>query len=195
MITKDKIKTSFANTKTDKGWYHNYEKWYEKIFENFTPKSLLEIGIKEGRSLASWKDLFPECDITGIDISKKSFIDEFIKKSQANIIICDATKKSLLEKIDKKYDVIIDDASHYYEDILKTFDLLKDHFEHCYVIEDSIYFQEETVKIIESYGFRVEKYPSGKQAVPVNQSAVNRYIKNVSYVEKVDLYMIVVYRQ
>jgi hypothetical protein len=127
------------------------------------------VGIKQGRSLAAWKILFPECNITGVDITDKEFKDEYLKMAQSKNIICDSTKPELLQFLEPSYDVIIDDGSHFYLDIEKTFNLLKDRFKYAYVVEDSMYGTEVLVAYARSLGYTVSLFPSPKkQNIPVN---------------------------
>lgn len=194
MITEKKMYDVFQSTKTDKAASHDYHIQYTKLFENFNPESILEIGIKRGASLAAWKTLFPKCKITGIDITDSEFDQSLIEYSSATIILGDATKKEILQDIQESYDVIIDDGSHRYEDILKSFELLKERFKYYYIIEDSLYMQKETVEIIKSMGFAVQLFPSKTKNVKINKESSKKYIGN-EYVSEVSLYMIVVYRQ
>lgn len=168
MITAGQIKSAFDQTRTDKGYTHSYETGYKFVFQDFTPTSLLEVGIKQGRSLAAWKILFPECDITGVDITDKEFRNDYLKIAQSKNIICDSTKPELLQLLEPSYDVIIDDGSHFYLDIEKTFDLLKYRFKHAYVVEDSMYGTEVLVAYAKSLGYKVTLFPSPRRDIPVN---------------------------
>ena len=53
MTTHRQIKDAFLQTGTDKYQDHGYDRWYAEVFKDYTPNSLLEIGIKQGRSIAS----------------------------------------------------------------------------------------------------------------------------------------------
>jgi hypothetical protein len=173
MTTAAKIKSAFDQTLTDKGYTHSYENGYEFVFKNFNPTSLLEVGIKQGRSLAAWKILFPKCDITGVDITDKEFKNEYLKMAQSKNIICDSTKPELLQFLEPSYDVIIDDGSHFYLDIEKTFDLLKNRFKYAYVVEDSMYGTEVLVAYARSLGYTVSLFPCPKkQNIPVNAGVI-----------------------
>jgi len=172
MITAVQIRDAFDLAKTDKGYTHRYETGYEFVFKDFNPTSLLEVGIKQGKSLAAWKILFPECDITGVDITDKEFRDESIKIAQSKNIICDSTKPELLQFLEPSYDVIIDDGSHFYLDIEKTFDLLKYRFKHAYVVEDSMYGTEVLVGYAKSLGYKVTLFPSPIRDIPVNAGLI-----------------------
>jgi hypothetical protein len=172
MITAVQIRNAFDLARTDKGYTHEYETGYEFVFKDFSPTSLLEIGIKQGKSLAAWRFLFPECDITGVDITDKDFRDKSIEIAQSKNIICDSTKPELLQLLEPSYDVIIDDGSHFYLDIEKTFDLLKYRFKHAYVVEDSMYGTEVLVAYARSLGYTVTLFPSPRRNIPVNAGLI-----------------------
>lgn len=181
-------------TFTDKYSSHGYDRWYYEVFKDHTPNSIMEIGVKEGRSLASWKLLFPHADIFGMDINDSKFINDYISMSDANINIGDATRKETCDQLGT-YDVIIDDGSHYYKDIIKSFYHLKDKFNHAYVIEDCMYKQEFTMNYIRRLGFNnIKIYPSLRKNIPVNTGwlSTRKYGRKETTI--VSLYMIVVYK-
>jgi len=108
---------------------HGYIPFYEKHLPK-EPKRILEIGVKEGRSLAMWAEYFPDAEIHGLDL--------FLENTQGNVwdylVLQDAPliKTSLhsgnqcdwrvLEELRKyDFDVIIDDGSHNSRDQLMTF--------------------------------------------------------------------------
>lgn len=124
------IRTAFDHSTTDKGYYHEYEHMYANIFSSFEPKSILEIGVKEGKSLHSWHLLFPEAKLTGLDIAQNT-----LKFDSFEYVIGDSTDKDVTDKLGF-YDVIIDDGSHNLYDQIMTFTNLKNKFKYFYVIED-----------------------------------------------------------
>lgn len=144
---------AFAQAATDKGFIHGYDRYYDDLFENYTPDSLLEIGVKEGQSLAAWRIMFPKCDITGVDITDREFYHQFLNFSQAKIVLGDSTKPETVNRLDSKYDVIIDDGSHYYKDIMKSFKLLHTKFNKYYIIEDWHYDVDIARKFLNNYGY------------------------------------------
>lgn len=199
----NKFKLAFNQTMTDKGYMHGYDRWYSKIFKNYNPSSLLEIGVQTGRSLAAWKLAFPDCDITGVDISDQYLNEKMLKMSEAKIILSDSTKKDFLTQLNDSYDVIIDDGSHYYKDIIKTFSQLKDKFNHVYIIEDAMYKKEFTIKYLNRLGFNnIEIYPSHRRQVHVNRGYLHKKIYKIDNVNNVaredtvivDLDLIVIYK-
>ncbi len=184
---------AFSQAKTDKGYVHGYDRFYDEIFQDFTPNSLLEIGVKQGRSLSAWRIMFPECYITGIDITNKDFIKKQIQFAQAKIIIENSTKPQILEKIDSSYDVIIDDGSHYYKDILRTFKNFHTKFNNYYVIEDWHYDLNFIKKFLNSYGYyNVSFHKSDRSRIPVLERNVFRTKKKGTRI--IDQHMIIIKR-
>lgn len=113
---------------------HGYIPFYEKHLPK-EPKRILEIGVKEGRSLAMWAEYFPDAEIHGLDLFTNTteeevncYLGEQIEKLPlefaASIHLhqgnqCDYLLLEQLRKLD--FDVIIDDGSHNSRDQLMTF--------------------------------------------------------------------------
>lgn len=167
MVNADDVYNAFIKFKCDKGTNHGYEEAYGKVFEKKTPNTILEVGIKEGRSIAAWNHLFPDALITGVDIIKNKYIKEIPDDFEE--IICDSTKPEVLERLGgRKFDVIVDDGSHFYKDILKTWDLLHNSFKFAYIIEDSYYKTDEIIDHIKEMGYnKVYKFKSNVHEIPV----------------------------
>lgn len=97
---------------------HGYIPFYEHYLPK-NPKKILEIGIKEGRSIQMWQKYFPEAEIHGMDL--------FIENQEPNIPgikwwkgnQCDWRILEVLRR--ENFDVIIDDASHNSRDQMMTF--------------------------------------------------------------------------
>lgn len=196
MILENKIKAIFEETGTDKADSHGYEKYYASIFENFAPNSLLEIGVREGRSIAAWSILFPETKISGLDITDSKLLKNIQKFTGAELVVGDSTKKEISNIFNDKFDVIIDDGSHYYKDILRTFVNFKDKFERVYVIEDLMYKPEFVKKFIERSGeYSVQIMPSKVKDVYVDKTFLqHNYYSKQSKKLKVDLFMLIIKR-
>ena len=144
---------AFAKTNCDKGYVHGYDRYYDEIFEDYIPNSLLEIGISSGNSLAAWRLMFPKCDIWGIDITAKYFFKKNINFANANIVIADSTKLETVQKLKSNYDVIIDDGSHYYKDTMRNFKNFHNKFNNYYIIEDYYYDVDLAKKFINNFGY------------------------------------------
>jgi len=99
---------------------HSYGEAYDNIFKNFDHNgeiNFLEIGIQKGGSLVAWRDYFPKSNLYGIDIID-CILDEY-RRPDFNYIISDIKDASVKEKLkDVYFDIIIDDGSHYLEDVM-----------------------------------------------------------------------------
>lgn len=97
---------------------HGYIPFYEQNLPK-NPKKILEIGVKEGRSIQMWQNYFPEAEIHGLDLFLADPIPNIpgVKFWQGNQ--CDWR---LLEELRREdFDVIIDDGSHNSRDQMMTF--------------------------------------------------------------------------
>jgi hypothetical protein len=106
--------------KTDKHGHHHYGVTYETIFNSFNEEdnlNILEVGIQKGGSLCAWKEYFSNSNIYGVDIID-AILPEY-RRADFNYIFSDVksdfTKNTLK---DIKFDIIIDDGSHFFGDVL-----------------------------------------------------------------------------
>lgn len=109
---------------------HGYIPFYEQHLPK-EPKRILEIGVKEGRSLAMWAEYFPNAEVYGLDLFEeneisyvRAFIDMHIKESRQHTVLVKGNQCDwkLLEDLRKlEFDVIIDDGSHNSRDQMMTF--------------------------------------------------------------------------
>jgi SAM-dependent methyltransferase len=90
---------------------HSYGEAYDEVFSWFkNPHNILEVGAQKGGSLLAWKEYFPGANVYGLDI-----VDVRTYKSDAvNFILTDVKDY----KTDLKFDIIIDDGSHFYDDVI-----------------------------------------------------------------------------
>lgn len=126
---------------------HDYLRKYEFFLNRFRSKKdvkFMELGIgpdwNMGASLKMWLDYFnqPDFQITMVDINKKAEVFEDYD-SRTKVIVGDLGNKSFLKNLaDQRYDVIVDDASHFWAHqincFLNLFDALNDGG--VYIIED-----------------------------------------------------------
>jgi len=112
-------------------------RFYQRHFNNLTPKTLLEIGVAEGDSLRAWKEIFPDTQIFGIDnkeMHKRNSpdLDVFVGDQRSTIFLDEVIKDIGIP------DIIIDDGGHtrtcQVKSIKHLFPLLKKGG--VYVIED-----------------------------------------------------------
>jgi len=87
---------------------------YEDIFKNFREKRIkvLEIGVRTGASLKLMVEYSNSWEITGIDISDKDFVSQFIEDPRIKITMGNAYSRQISDSIQEKFDFIIDDGPH-----------------------------------------------------------------------------------
>ncbi len=101
------------------------------------PKAIFEIGVKNGGSLAMWRNLFPQARIVGLDLK----LSKAVRQEGVIYLEGDQTDTVLLAKIAEQhgpFDLIIDDGSHVGEHQLTSLEALAPHVADggAYVIED-----------------------------------------------------------
>jgi len=119
---------------------HTYTPQYHKLLHDIrnNVEILLEIGIgniplmqkltnssyKPGASLRMWRDYFLNAQVIGCDILESVLFTE----ERISTFILDQSNeeslKNLIDKIEKKVDIIIDDGSHIQEHMVKSFNIL-----------------------------------------------------------------------
>ena len=135
------INYQFPEGHGDKGTAHTYIDEYEKLLGDRRDKiTILEIGVRYGHSIRMWNEYFTNSNIVGIEINIDSI--NVIKNdtpfnentNTLHIIHGNATDENILEELkDYKFDIIIDDGSHLFNDQVKSFGILKNKM---YIIED-----------------------------------------------------------
>lgn len=112
---------------SDKYYKHGYIPIYEKLFEGFNPKKILEIGIGypgriqrqlpdgvcyvAGAGCRMLADYFPDAQITGIDIREDALINE----GRIRSYVADQLSSqdlTIVANISGPFDCIIDDGDH-----------------------------------------------------------------------------------
>jgi len=115
----DKTLTDIANRlELDKGTimptegHHGPRLHFTTIYEKYMekPKSILEIGVLDGKSLKMWKEYFPDAKVYGIDLHPKCTSSEIYTADQSSR----EQLKDVMEKIGG-VDIIVDDGSHVIE--------------------------------------------------------------------------------
>lgn len=115
---------------TDKGTVayeaHGYTEEYSKYIPNIGNYTLLEIGVWHGDSVRMWKEYNPDMNLHTVDIDA-GCLKWMSQDLHPCVHIGDATNPEVIERIIATSglpDFIIDDGSHRYDDIIKTFELL-----------------------------------------------------------------------
>ena len=88
---------------------HGYAKYYAQYLPE-NPRSILEIGVKQGASIRAWKELFPDAFICGYDLFNEFPIPKiegvlFVKGNQRDV-------ERLTDIGAMDFEVVIDDGSH-----------------------------------------------------------------------------------
>lgn len=133
MMTRyEEVDAIFKRCGTDKNSEsHNYAKVYQDIAPDI--ETMLEIGLGGGQSLKAWLEIFPKAEIWGIDVNevgdKELMADPRIHFIHANID--DFVPNEL-----PQFDLIVDDASHDPDAMLRGWKALMPYLKGTYVIED-----------------------------------------------------------
>jgi len=103
---------------------HCYGQSYDEVFEKFDRDgsiNLLEVGVQRGGSLLAWDDYFTNANIYGVDIQDTR--KEEYKRENINFVLSDIKDPALKRRFSNiKFDIIIDDGSHYLPDVLSVVD-------------------------------------------------------------------------
>ena len=115
---------------------HDYLRVYEGIFGARPVRSVLEIGVDEGRSLLTWADLWPGADIWGVELRRDA---PLLVLAGCTVLFGDATTAATVGELPPLgWDVVVDDGSHQFDDqaasVALLAPLLSEHG--VYVIED-----------------------------------------------------------
>jgi len=107
---------------TDQGPYMRHF-WQHLNRLQSTAFTLLEIGVQRGRSLETWKELFPNATIYGLDIDPECA--QYADWPRVKVSIGSQADPAVLEEWTKQVtdpiDVIIDDGSHVMEHLKTSF--------------------------------------------------------------------------
>jgi len=131
---------------TNKATHHKYTEIYDKLFTHLRnePIDFLELGVHMGASILMWQNYFTNARIIGVENVVRQFPTFNVGNSTVNILICDASKDVLLEKIFETHSdfapsVVMDDASHASDDQIDSFNMLYPILKSggIYVVEDT----------------------------------------------------------
>lgn len=113
---------------------------YDQYFRGYRTRSvkLLEIGVKGGHSLRTWKAYFENADIYGLDINPEC---ESVVEDRIDVYIGSQNDSHVLENMASKagtFDIIIDDGSHINTLMLESFEILFPYLQSggIYIFED-----------------------------------------------------------
>ena len=172
------IYNAFRKYGTDKGVRHSYDLMYSKVFEQTgTPQRMLEVGIKRGRSLAAWAELFPESHIAGVDILHRDDVIDAAKSITR--YTADSTQPGLTDIVGTNYDVIIDDGNHTADAQWATFLRLEGAWTKAYVIEDVYGVQGDAIlrRRLKAKGYKnITTYASALKDITIQRSTGSEVI-------------------
>lgn len=123
----DTDKSSQRDNITNQRHCHPYTLFYEELFKNKKHDNIniAELGILEGSSLRMWQEYFTNANIYGFEYDN-NYIENFINNYDNERIILNyinvKDKNNIIDqfsKINKYFDVIIDDSTHQFEDQIK----------------------------------------------------------------------------
>jgi trans-aconitate methyltransferase len=118
-----KISEILATYDTDKIVGHHYGDAYDKLFRAFDRNAklnILEVGTQKGGSLCAWQEYFPNARITGVDIV--DVVKPEYRREGIRYIVSDIKDW----KTDETFDIVIDDGSHFADDVSYAIDYFKD---------------------------------------------------------------------
>lgn len=124
-----------------------YDQLYSTLLSDFLPRKVLEIGVKHGGSLALFEHVFSKIfgkdscpEIVGIDREPKltALSAAHLERHVAHVSVVTAEAPGGLDAVEGPFDLVIDDGSHAFEDILGTFETLWPRMSPggVYVVED-----------------------------------------------------------
>lgn len=119
----------------DKGNFHSYLDFYEKVFTKREEVNFLEIGVMQGHSAMMWSRYFKNSNVICVDIANKLKFHE----DGWRFVLANATRASFSENFPTGcFDYIVDDGSHVLEDQVLSFFFLFPKLKQGgkYIIED-----------------------------------------------------------
>ena len=156
MLDLSELFNKYGSDKDRNGYTQLYHTLFDKMKDE--PIVMLEIGIgtmipgahssmvgyslegyNPGGSLRAWRDFFSKGRIIGADVQPDT---QFTDEPRIETYLCDSTNyndvNQFTEKLDVKFDIIIDDGSHYDQHQMIT---LQNFYKHLkpggiYIIED-----------------------------------------------------------
>jgi predicted O-methyltransferase YrrM len=110
-----------------------YVRVYEELASSFSPRSILELGIFQGGSYVFLDKLFKPRRMSAVEISPKPVpaLSEYLSRTENRFVHfatsqCDDEKlrEIVLGELADELDLVVDDASHTYEETKVSFEFL-----------------------------------------------------------------------
>jgi hypothetical protein len=176
---------------TDKATHHRFCDVYDRYLSNIKNEKLvfLEIGILNGSSIKMWEEYLPNSLIYGADLYDKSFLNS----ERIKTFILNQEKDDDLNKIDIKFDVIIDDGGHTMLQQQKTLNIMINKMKSngIYILEDL-----HTSLLEEKHGYGNTKTNNTLNLIKdlktgnlssndyfINEYDFNRILSKIKYIE------------
>ena len=110
-----------------------YLRVYEELASGFSPRSILELGIFQGGSYVFLDKLFKPQRMSAVDIRQKTVVPllDYVSRTENRFVHfgtsqCDneMLKQIVQGELEDKLDLVVDDASHTYEETRASFEFL-----------------------------------------------------------------------
>lgn len=126
------------------------QNYINKIFES-EKIDIIDVGTGSGCIPIALKKIFPNSNITAIDISKPA-LDVAIKNAQKNNVEIDFIQSNLFESVNKKFNVIISNPP-YIKENEEIMDIVKNNEPHIalYAPNNGLYYYQEILKNANKY--------------------------------------------
>jgi hypothetical protein len=121
----------------DRMTLHNYAPVYAKHLPH-DPRLIIEIGVLRGTGLFMWRDIFPKARIVGLDYD----LYNYVPKPGYDVEVYRFDKYTDTLKFFGKPDVVIDDADHSTESIIKCWEQ-----NYSYLAQNFVYFIEDNDQV------------------------------------------------
>lgn len=197
-----RLSNKYGCDKSDKN--HRYTRIYHKYFEKDRHRefNMLEFGFGEGRSIKVWLEYFTRINLVSVDKMQKlpndKMIKNRVKEGRFKFVSSDQIDMKKVLQIfdeDKRFYIIIDDASHVAEDQQYTLGCLFQFISSggWYIVEDlkckrshSKKFEVEadkTLKVLKKY-LKTGNFNS-KVLTPEQNLYLNENIESVEIFDKI----------
>ena len=112
---------------TTSGHRHPYTPVYDTLFSSLRTQSIniAEIGIEKNDSINIWRKYFPNANIYGFEYNDE-YLKNAINQNLSNVtyekidVTISNNIRETFQKIGIKYDILIDDATHLFEDQIRV---------------------------------------------------------------------------
>lgn len=151
--------SSYSNYQgTDKETSHSYGPTYEKILRELVGRNnltILEIGVLGGSFTQVLREIFPDAELYGIDITLKNY--QYNKEApKLHLFEMDGTRAETADYLNQCFDLIIEDASHLVSHQKQTLDVFAPYLKKngIYITEDIVQGNPELQKDLETIGYK-----------------------------------------